>query len=153
MEWLGFEGQWRAWLRWGLCGHWWKGDCHSHEETGNTNGKRDATGGTQAEASSKKPKSTMTTEGQTFVQKFKSPPSKVDKTRKLALRHWWKERMTRGRTLLTYRIGGRQTVQSYQHSRTCCVHWSLTHPTLAHLNVSLASSIQRSIPRRGLVDC
>jgi hypothetical protein len=26
--------------------------------------------------------------------------------------HWWKERMARGRTLLTCRIGGRQTVQN-----------------------------------------
>jgi hypothetical protein len=30
---------------------------------------------------------TMSTEEQTFVQKFKPPPSKVDKTRKIALRH------------------------------------------------------------------
>ena len=54
--------------------------------------------------------------------------------------------MTRGRTLLTYRIGGRQTVQSYQHSPTCCVQCSLTHPTSAHLSVPLASSIQVSMP-------
>ena len=56
--------------------------------------------------------------------------------------------MTRGRTLLTYRIGGRQTVQSYQHSPTCCVQGSLTHTTLAHLSVSLPSSIQLSIRSR-----
>jgi hypothetical protein len=50
---------------------------------------------------------------------------------------------------LTYRIGGgRQTVQSYQHSPTCCVQCSLTHPTLAHLSVSLPSSIQLSLPIR-----
>ena len=33
--------------------------------------------------------------------------------------HWWTERIPRGRTLLTYRIGERQTVQNYQHSPTC----------------------------------
>jgi hypothetical protein len=60
----------------------------------------------------------------------------------------WKERMTRGRTLLIYQIGGRQTVQSYQHSPTCCVQCSLTHTTLAHLSVSLPSSIQLSIRSR-----
>ena len=40
----------------------------AHEEAGNTNCKRAATGGTQTEALSKKPKSTMTAEQQTFVQ-------------------------------------------------------------------------------------
>ena len=59
----------------------------AHEEAGNTSGKRVATGGTQDEASSKKPKSTMTSEQETFVQKFKSAPSKVDKPRKLGTRH------------------------------------------------------------------
>ena len=58
-----------------------------NEETGNTNGKSTVTGGTQDEASSKKPKSTMTAEQETFVQKFKTAPSKVDKPRKLATRH------------------------------------------------------------------
>jgi hypothetical protein len=29
----------------------------------------------------------MTEEEQTFVQKFKSPPSKVDKTHKIVIRH------------------------------------------------------------------
>ena len=62
--------------------------------------------------------------------------------------HWWKERMTRGRTLLTYRIGGRQTVQRYQYSTTCCVQCSLTHASLAHLSVSLPSSNQLSMPIR-----
>ena len=33
-----------------------------------------------------KPKSTMTAEQQTFTQKFKTPPSKVDKTRKITQR-------------------------------------------------------------------
>ena len=56
--------------------------------------------------------------------------------------------MTRGRTLLTYRIGGSQTVQIYQHSPTCCVQCSLPHTTLAHLSVSLPSSIQLSMPIR-----
>ena len=37
------------------------------------------------------------------------------------------------------RIGGRQNVQCYQHSPTCCVHCSPTHPTLAHPSVSLVS--------------
>ena len=46
------------------------------EEVGNTIGKRAATGGTQDEPLSKKPKSTMTAEQETFVQKFKPPPSK-----------------------------------------------------------------------------
>ena len=50
-------------------------------------GKRAATGGTQDEASSKKTKSNMTAEQETFVQKFKAAPSKVDKLRKLAVRH------------------------------------------------------------------
>jgi hypothetical protein len=31
-------------------------------------------------------------------------------------------------------------VKNYQHSPMCCVLCSLTHPTLAHLSVSLASS-------------
>jgi len=59
----------------------------AHEESGSTSGKRAATGGTQDEASSKKTKSNMTAEQQTFVQNFKAAPSKVDKPRKLALRH------------------------------------------------------------------
>ena len=46
------------------------------------------TGGTQTEASSKTPKCTTTSEEQTFFQKFKSHPSKVDKTHKLVLRHF-----------------------------------------------------------------
>ena len=40
------------------------------------------------------------------------------------------------------------SVQSYQYSRTCCVQCSLTHTTLAHLSVSLPSSIQLSIRSR-----
>ena len=60
----------------------------------------------------------------------------------------WKERMSRVTTLLTYPIGGRQTVQCYQHSPTCCVQCSRTHPTLAHLRVSLGSSIQLSMTIR-----
>jgi len=59
----------------------------AHEEAGSTSGKRAATGGTQDEASSKKTKNNMTAEQQTFVQNFKAAPSKVDKPRKLALRH------------------------------------------------------------------
>ena len=59
----------------------------AHEEAGNTIGKRVATAGTQDEASSKKPKSTMTAEQETFVQKFKTAPSKVVKLRKLATCH------------------------------------------------------------------
>ena len=43
----------------------------AHEESRNTSGEQAATGGTQAEASSKKPKNTMTGEEQTFVQKLK----------------------------------------------------------------------------------
>ncbi len=53
----------------------------SHEETGNTRGKRAATGGTQTESSSKKPKNNMTGEQESFVQKFKVAPSKMDKKR------------------------------------------------------------------------
>jgi hypothetical protein len=50
-------------------------------------------------------------------------------------------------TLLTVtcRIGGRQTVQNYQHSPTCCVQCSPTHPTPVPPSVSLASSIQLSM--------
>jgi hypothetical protein len=59
----------------------------SQEETVSTSGKRAATGGTHDEASSKKAKSNMTAEQETFLQKFKAAPSKVDKPRKLALRH------------------------------------------------------------------
>ena len=59
----------------------------AHEESGNTSGKRVATAGTHDEASSKKPKSTMTSEQETFVQKFKDTPSKVVKPSKLATRH------------------------------------------------------------------
>ena len=54
----------------------------AHEEVGNTNCKRAATGGTQSEASSKKSKSTMTAEQQTLVQKFKPPPCKWTKRAK-----------------------------------------------------------------------
>jgi len=43
----------------------------AHEQAGNTSGQRAATGGTQDEASSKKSESTMTTEQETFVEKFK----------------------------------------------------------------------------------
>ena len=39
-------------------------------------------------------------------------------------------------------------MQSYQDSPTCCVQCSLTHPTLVHLRVFLASSIQLSMPTR-----
>ena len=72
--------------------------------------------------------------------------------------HWWKERMARGKKgwqgeghfwhvgLVTG--GRRQTVKNYQHSPMCCVLCSLTHPTLAHLSVSLASSIQLSMTIR-----
>jgi hypothetical protein len=59
----------------------------AHEEAGSTSGKRAATGGTQDETSSKKTKNSMTAEQETFVQKFKTAPSKVDKLRKLAIRH------------------------------------------------------------------
>ena len=62
--------------------------------------------------------------------------------------HWWKERMGRGRALLTCRIGERQTVQNYQQSPTCCVQCSLTHPTLAHMSVALASSTKLSMTIR-----
>ena len=53
----------------------------AHEKTGNTIGKHAETGGTHTDASSKKPKSTMTVEQETFVQKFKTSPSKMDKKR------------------------------------------------------------------------
>jgi hypothetical protein len=43
--------------------------------------------------------------------------------------------------ILTCRIGGRQTVQNYQYSPTCCVQCSLTHTTLDHLSVSLPSEV------------
>jgi hypothetical protein len=90
----------------------------SHEEVFNTSGKRAPTGGTQVQESSKTPKSTMTVEKQTFVQKVKSPPSISSLLSRVRLfltpsNHWWK-----------------------------------THPTLSHLNVSLASSIQLSMPIR-----
>ena len=49
---------------------------------------------------------------------------------------------------LTCWIGGRPTVQNYHHWPTCCVQCSLTHTTLAHLSVSLPSSIQFSIRSR-----
>jgi hypothetical protein len=54
-----------------------------------TNGKQTVTGGTLTEVtvSPTKLKITMTTEQQTFTQKFKTPPSKVDKTRKITQRH------------------------------------------------------------------
>ena len=40
----------------------------AHEETGNTNGKRAATGGTEAEAPTKKSKRAMTADQQMFTQ-------------------------------------------------------------------------------------
>lgn len=59
----------------------------AHEEAGNTNGKRAATEGTESEAPTKKPKSILTAAQHTFTQKFKPPPSKVDKPRKLQVRN------------------------------------------------------------------
>jgi len=58
------------------------------EEAGNTNGKRAATAGTEAEASPKKTKSTMTLSRGTDVSfcKFKPSPSKVDKKCKIPVR-------------------------------------------------------------------
>ena len=62
--------------------------------------------------------------------------------------HSRKGRITRGRKLSSYLIGGSQTVKHYQHSRTCCVKCSPTHPTLAHLSVPLASSSQLTMTIR-----
>ena len=55
-------------------------------------------------------------------------------------------RVARGRALSTYLMGGSQTVLRYQHSRTCCVQCSPTHQILAHLSVSLASSLTMTTP-------
>jgi hypothetical protein len=56
---------------------------------------------------------------------------------------------------LSCRIGGKQTVQNYEHSPTCCVQFSLSHPTLVHLRVSLVPSIQHMLSKksRNLVTC
>ena len=53
---------------------------NAHEEAGDTSGKRDVTGGTQTEAISKKPRSTMTAEQEIFVQKFKQHRPKWTKS-------------------------------------------------------------------------
>ncbi len=57
-----------------------------------------------------------------------------------------KERMTRGRTLLTCRIGGHEfkLCTNCQYSPTCHLQWSLTHRTLAHLSVSSGSVSSKS---------
>ena len=55
----------------------------AHEETGNTKGKRAATGGTEAEAPTKKSKRAMTADQQMFTQMLKPPPSRLDKKRKI----------------------------------------------------------------------
>ena len=57
-------------------------------------------------------------------------------------RHSRKGRMARGRTLSPYLIGGSQTVQHCQDSRTCCVQFRRTHPIRAHLSDFLASSMR-----------
>ena len=62
---------------------------------------------------------------------------------------WWKRKSWRTRPLLTPfsnsrkgMIGGSQTVQRHQHSSTCCVQCSPTHPNLVCLSFFLASSMQ-----------
>jgi hypothetical protein len=62
--------------------------------------------------------------------------------------HSRKRRIARERTLSTYLICGSQTVQRYQHSRTCCMQCSPTHPTLVRLRVSSASSMQLTMTIR-----
>ena len=132
----------------------------AHEEAGSTSGKRAATGGTQDEASSKKTKSNMTAEQETFVQKFKAAPSKVDKLRKLAVRHF------DGRGSSKHKNGARRAdvkpatlTKRLKEFPThflkitvgqlfCCVQCSPTHPTPVPPSVSLASSIQLSMPIR-----
>ena len=65
--------------------------------------------------------------------------------------HSRKGRITRGRTLSTYLIGGSQTVQRCQDSRTCCVQFWRTHPIRARLSDFLASSMRLTMTiRRGL---
>ncbi len=56
--------------------------------------------------------------------------------------HSRKGRIVRARTHSTCLMGGNQTLERYQDSRTCCVQCWPTHPILVHLNVSLSSSIQ-----------
>ncbi len=68
----------------------WKIFCRIvHEETDDTNCKLLRQEGPRLNHRQKnlRTRDTMSTEEQTFVQKFKPPPSKVDKTRKIALRH------------------------------------------------------------------
>jgi len=57
--------------------------------------------------------------------------------------HSRKGRIARGRTLCTL-ICGSQTLQRYQHSRTCCVQCWPTHQNLARLSVSLMQGVSRS---------
>ena len=74
----------------------------THEETDNTNGKHVPTGGTLSESSPKKTQDHNDINQQTFTEKFKSPPSKVDKTRKIVLRH------VQGRRVSMKKNGGRR---------------------------------------------
>jgi hypothetical protein len=53
-----------------------------------------------------------------------------------------------GRTHSTYLIGGSQTVQLCQDSRTCCVQFWQTHPIPTRLSVSVASSIRLTMTIR-----
>jgi hypothetical protein len=46
--------------------------------------------------------------------------------------HSRKGRIARGRTHLSYLIGGSQTVQRHQDLRTCCVHCSATPNSCPH---------------------
>ena len=118
-----------------------------HEEVGNTIGKLAATGGTHAEPLSKKPKNTMTTEQETFVMvQIEVMKTEVITYQTLAdsIKPLVERKDDKGQD--NFDIS--DSVQNYQYSRTCCVHCSLTHPTVSHLRVSLASSIQLSMPIR-----
>ena len=56
--------------------------------------------------------------------------------------HSRKGRISRVNTYSTCLIGGSQTVQHYQDSRTCCVQYWPTHTALVHLSIPLASSMR-----------
>jgi hypothetical protein len=62
--------------------------------------------------------------------------------------HSSKGRIGRGRTHSTCLIGGSQTVQRWQDSRTCCVQFWQTLPIRVRLRVSLASSMRLTMTIR-----
>jgi hypothetical protein len=88
----------------------------------------------------------------TQIEVMKSEVMKLCRSTRLFLTpssHSRKGRTGRGSTHSTCLIGGSQTVQRYQDSRTCSVQWWPTHPPLVRLSVSVESSMRLTMTIRG----